>query len=191
VHQAAVGLGTSDGRVHPAQALHRRGRDADSVAQLGLQPPCHGRGTIESVGVLGMPTAPPLEALVQGYDSLLGALVGIGDDAFLDGSIDDPAAGIAIGQPGYRVRPDRPCQLRVAGLADPGSTGRAVAEIAKWMLTRQRLVDVMEERGCLGQASIDGDAGAGSAAGEERGHLGHDGHVLQQAWRGRGRQEQR
>jgi hypothetical protein len=184
LHQAAVGLGTSDGRVHPAQTLHRRGRDADRVAQLGLQPPCHGKGTIESIAVLWVPAAPPFEALVQGHHSLLGALVGIGDDAFLYGRLHDPAGGTAIGQAGYRVCLDRPSQLRVAGLADPRSTGRAVAEVAKRMLTRQRLVDVMEERGCLGQSSIDRDASAGGAAGEERSDLGNDGHVLQQAWRG-------
>jgi hypothetical protein len=39
----------------------------------------------------------------------------------------------------------------------------------------------VEERGSLGQTTIDGEASLPRAIRQERGHFGHDGHVLQEA----------
>jgi len=129
-----------------------------------------------------MLSAPAVEALFERDHAPGGAFVGIGDDAFLDGAVPDPGRDTGIVQARHGMDDERPGQLGVTGFTEPRGTGLAVAQRPQGVIGRQGLVDIMEERGSLDQASIDSDAGARRAIGQERGHLGHDGHVLQQAW---------
>ena len=49
-------------------------------------------------------------------------------------------------------------QLRMSSLAQPSRPRLAVAQLAQRMCLRQGLVQVMEERGCDDESSVDRDA---------------------------------
>ena len=119
-----------------------------------------------------------------------GALVGVGDDAFLPVGEGRPAAvALVVGQARDRVGGDRAGQLRVAVLVSQRAPSRRRGGVPAADRPAEQLVDVVQQRRRLHERAIDGDPVRRESRGEEGGDLGHGQGVAKEPARRSGKEQ--
>jgi hypothetical protein len=128
-----------------------------------------------------MSSAPACEPLVEADHTTLGPLVRVRHDALFEGGGPRPRGIRLIGQPAHRVAVHGRRELLPAVGLEPARRRMAMAQDPERVVSRERLVDVMQQRRGLDEGPLDRAARAGQGVGQEGRHVRRDHRVLRDA----------
>ena len=165
----------TDRGARPAQAPDVGGADpggsADGRLQLGRATP--GDRIVGRAPAVRVAAPPAREAGLHGLEALAGALVRIGDEKHLERSPRQPAVRAVVEEARHGMPGDGLRELGVPARGKPRGGPVAVRKGRGRIGPRDRLVDVVEERGRLDERPVRAAAAGRAAPGEPARDLGH------------------